>query len=151
MNTGDKNLDDPGMRQDIEDSYFLAPEVAGHPGYVAEVGGWCRGEGTCTSRTDGQLENVWLGDRPRNASFAYHTHGNAGKLAVGRGPDDYYAETFSRKDAANASTRGLPSYIFGPWHIVRLTPLGNGKVAWQVFDRWTKPCSCVPPPPAQKP
>lgn len=150
-NTGDKNIDDPVVRQKLEDAYFSAPEVAGHPGYVAEVGGWCASDQTCSSRTDNSLTEVWLGPKPQNPTLAYHTHGNAGKLAIDGGPDDYYSERWSRRDAENAATRTIPSYIIGPWHIIRLTPRSDGNVDWQRFDRWTKPCGCVPPPPQTKP
>ena len=148
MDTGDKNADNLAIRQQWESAYKTAPADPANPGYVLEVGGWCTtSTGTCT-RVLGTVMQVNI-SRGEGASMAYHTHGNAGKQAVGQPDGVNYEAHPSDQDVINQGERKPPSYIIGPNTIYRLErggwdDNGNRQVKFTCLNRWTTVNACPP-------
>ena len=144
--TGDPNIDNIAIRQQWETSYKTAPTDAAHPGYAVEVGGWCKVETASCTRVSGDVAHVKLG-KAHGADLAYHTHGNAGKQAIGQ-PDGVNYEPYpSDQDIGNQGGRKQPSYIIGPNTIYRTDRVGkdgagNQQVGWACYNRWNNINAC---------
>jgi RHS repeat-associated protein len=138
MNTGDPNLDNPTIRQNLEDKYKSSPDDKAHPGYKDETAGYCT-KASCTGHSENSIEHSRPGTRPSGAVLEYHTHPNVGMAD----PDNsglVYLDGPSDPDLANARSpnrRGLSSYIVTPQSLYRLTPNGQGGTTSVCFQRWT--------------
>jgi RHS repeat-associated protein len=145
QDTGDKNLDDPVIRQNLEDKYYGAPDAPGHAGYQVEVAGYCTAR-SCTSKV-GQIDQTnGSGARPRGARLQYHTHPNVGLPDVNK-PGNVYLDPpsdFDRANARDASRRGLSSYLLTPSSIYRMTPDGQGGTTVVCFQRWNNSSAGCP-------
>jgi len=138
LNTGDPNIDDPTIRQSLEDGYKGAPNDSTYPGYKVEVGGFCTAS-ACTSNA-GDLVSAPQGRRPAGAKLQYHTHPNSNMQDPRQSnPNIVFDDNPSPADKRNAnypSRAGLSSYIVTPHSIHRLTPDGQGGVTITCFQRW---------------
>jgi RHS repeat-associated protein len=144
MDTGDKNLDNPAIRQNLEDSVNSAPADAANPGYVDEIAGYC-GTSNCSSNP-GDVNTASPGNMRPGDALEYHTHMNAGKPALIPGKPGYvYVARPSKQDSTSAGTRSVPSYVIGPKTIYRNSPNGKGGVTTTCFERWSNSAPACPP------
>ncbi len=140
MKTGDKNLDDPTIRQNLEDAANSAPADPQHPGYRDEVAGYC-GTADC-SVNPGDVNVSEPGNMRTGDVLEYHTHLNAGLPSLIPGQKNYiYVEDPSGQDKRSAAKRPVPSYVVGPNSIWRNTPDGKGGVTSKCFQRWSNSSS----------
>jgi len=144
LETGDPNLDNVATRQPLESAVKSSPEDPANPGHQKEVGGWCS-TGSCSRRV-GDTFSVAIGPMPAGSKLAYHNHPNEGKPLPGEdaklaaaGEAHRVFRGLSSEDRTNAGGRSVPTYIFAPSTITRLTPTGNGGVDEKVFQRWRTP------------
>lgn len=145
VNTGDPNLDNLKTRQPLETNIKSAPEDPENAGLFKEVGGWCTGGGSCSKRA-GDIYSVAIGQPRRSSVLAYHGHPNEGQpltkddaALAAAGQRHNVFRGVSPQDRTNAGARRVPTYIFTPNTIIRLTPTGKGAVDETTFPRWTTP------------
>ncbi len=138
LSTGDEYLDDPAIRQGLEDAYKGAPANATYPSYKNEVGGYCFAAG-CTA-LPGTLTATSPGARMGGDLLEYHTHGNSNMRDPRQSdPNKVFDDNPSPPDLRNArdpSRAGLSSYIVTPNSIHKLTPDEKGATNTHCFQRW---------------
>ena len=139
VHTGDPHIDDPVIRQELEDAYKSAPASPQHPGYRQEVGGRCATT-VCTRHSD-DITSAPIGPQMGGDVLNYHTHPNSGMPdpRPGAAPNDPFVDGPSPADERNVdhpSRGGRSTYILTPNSIYRLTPGGSQGPVIDCFQRW---------------
>jgi hypothetical protein len=143
MHTGDKYLDDPAYRDQMENAYNNAPNdttaarAGANPPYRAEQGGFCRPGAVCSVTTRYRAGDVNLGSPPSDALFSFHTHQSEGRpidvynaqlqaQGLSYSAYDFYHRGYSpTPDSTNTVQFGIPTYIIRPTQITRIDPNGT--------------------------